>query len=177
MHQMLTLLSEKPVAAAAGILGMLCFVTYPLFRARPLLLTVYLGNNVAFAAHYALLDHATAAIMNMVMAVQTLVAIGLVRWPSLRWTYYALIPVLLGAAAMTWQGWLTLLPATAATLSTLGRMQSNETALRALLLVSAPFWAVHDVLVGSLPGEVSDVFCIAAGSWMLFQHLRMTGIS
>jgi hypothetical protein len=172
MERMLAMVTERPIATGAGAFGMLCLAAYPLFRARPMLLTSYLGNNLAFAAHYVLLGQATAVVMNMVMGAQTLVAIGLLRWPLLRWAYYALMPLLIGAAVMTWQGWVSLLAATATTLSTLGRMQGKETVLRAMLLASAPLWAIHDLLVGSLPGLIADVACTATGSWMLIKQLR-----
>ena len=55
---------------------------------------------------------------------------------------------------MTWQGLPSFLAATAAPLSTIGRMQTNEVVLRILLLASTPFWAMHDLVVGSLPGLV-----------------------
>jgi inner membrane protein len=169
---MLALVIESPIAAGAGAFGMLCFAAYPLFRARPLLLTTYLGNNLGFAVHYALLGHGTATLMNMALGVQTLVAIARERWPGLRWVYYALIPLLVGAAAMTWQGRPSFLSATATAFSALGRLQRDETALRVLMLASAPFWAAHDLLVGSLPGLIADVACILTGAWMLFRHLR-----
>jgi len=168
---MLTLIIERPVATCAGVFGMLCFAAYPLARDRSLLLTTYLGNNLGFAAHYALLGQATAVTMNVVLGMQTLVALGFVRWPRLRWTYYALIPVLLVGSAMTWQGWLSLLSTTATTLTTFGRMQANELALRLLMLASAPLWAAHDLLAGSLPGLLADLTCIVIGGWMLLKYV------
>src|SRR5215831_30597 len=103
MERILTLIIERPVAACAGVFGMLCFAAYPLARGRSLMLTTYLGNNLGFAAHYALLGQVTAVTMNLMLGVQSLVALGLARWPRLRWTYYALMPILLVASAMTWQ--------------------------------------------------------------------------
>jgi hypothetical protein len=146
---------------------MLCLAAYPLARGRSRLLTTYLGNNLGFAAHYALLGEATAVTMNLVLGAQTLVALGLGRWPRLRWTYFALVPVLVVASAMTWQGWLSLLATMATTLSTFGRLQANELALRILMLASAPLWAAHDLLVGSLPGLLADLTCIVTGGWVL----------
>ena len=155
---------------------MLCLAAYPLARGRSLLLTTYLGNNLGFAAHYALLGQATKVTMNLMLSAQTLVALGFARWPCLRWTYYALIPVLLVAAAMTWQGWLSLLSTIATTLFTFGRLQANEMALRALMLASAPLWAAHDLLVGSLPGLLADLACIVTGGWMLLKHAPVSGV-
>ena len=79
MERMFALVVERPFAACAGVVGMLCLSAYPLARGRSLLLTTYLGNNLGFAAHYALLGQMTAATMNLMLGAQTLVALGLAR--------------------------------------------------------------------------------------------------
>ena len=70
-----------------------------------------------------------------------------------------------------------LLAGTATALSTLGRLQCNEIALRVLLLASGHVWSSHDLLVGSLPGFVADVSCIVTGAWILLLNLRAVGAS
>ena len=84
--------------------------------------------------------------------------------------YYAPIPVVAGATVATWQGWPSCLAAAAAALSTIGRIQSNETVFRVLLLATTPFWAVHDVMVGSLPGLTADILSMATGVVMLLRR-------
>ena len=172
MEEMLIVMINNPVAAGAGLAAMVCLAIWPLFRARSTMLMTYIGNNLGFALHYTLLGQWTAAAMNGFMAAQTVVAIMLVRWPRLRWIYYALMPVLALASLVTWQGLPSFLAATAATLSTIGRMQTNEVVLRVLLLASTPFWAAHDLVVGSLPGLVADLLSMATGAAMLLQRSR-----
>jgi hypothetical protein len=138
MERMLVVMADNPAAAVAGFIGMACFAAWPLFRARWAMLITYIGNNLGFALHYALLDHWTAVAMNGLMSVQTVVAIMLDRQPRLRWVYYALMPVLVLASVATWQGPPSYLAAAATTLSTIGRMQTNEVVLRAFLLASTP---------------------------------------
>ena len=135
------------------------------------MLMTYIGNNLAFAIHYGLLHHWTAVAMNGLMGVQTVVAIWLVRWPRLRWAYYALMPALGGASLMTWHGLQSVLAATATVLSTIGRMQRNELVLRMLLLASTPCWTAHDLMVGSLPGLAADLLSMATGATMLLRRL------
>jgi hypothetical protein len=157
LEHMLASMAEKPVAAAAGLFAMVCLATWPLFRTRQAMLGTYICNNLGFFVHYALLGHWTAVLMNAIMSAQTLVAIGLERRPQLRWVYYALMPVLALACIVTWRGFPSFLSTTATTLSTLGRMQRNERILRILVLASTPFWAAHDLTIGSLPGVIADV--------------------
>jgi hypothetical protein len=170
MDRMLTVFVDHPAAAGAGLIAMVCLATWPLFHARWTMLTTYIGNNLGFVVHYALLGHWTAVAMNGLMGVQTVVAIFLDRLPRLRWAYYALMPVLAAASLVTWQGLPSFLSAAAATLSTVGRMQTNETALRLLLLASTPFWTAHDLIVGSLPGLIADVLSMATGATMLLRR-------
>ena len=166
---MLAVMAENPAATVAGLFAMVCFATWPLFRARWTMLMVYIGNNQAFAVHYSLLGEWTAVAMNGLMCAQTVVAIMLVRRPRLRWAYYALMPVLAVAGIVTWQGLPSFLSAVATTLSTIGRMQTNERALRVLLLASTPFWAAHDLIVSSLPGLTADVLSMVIGATMLLR--------
>jgi Bacterial inner membrane protein len=170
VQDLLTVTLDNPVASGAGVAAMACLAAWPLFRARSTMLMVYIGNNLGFVAHYALLEHWTAAVMNGFMAAQTVVAILLVGRPRLRWAYYALMPVVAAASLITWQGWPSFLSAAATTLSTIGRMQANEVVLRALLLASTPFWAAHDLAVGSLPGLVADLLSMATGAAMLLRR-------
>ena len=135
-------------------------------------ITACIGNNLCFALHYALLGHWTAAAMNGLMSVQTVVAIMLVRQRRLRFAYYGLMPVLALASVATWQGVPSFLAAAATTLSTIGRMQTNDVILRVLLLAATPFWAVHDLIVGSFPGLIADVLSMATGATMLLWHSR-----
>ncbi len=170
MERMLDVLAANPAAAAAGFIAMVCLATWPLFQTRWAMLLAYIGNNLAFVVHYALLDHWTAVAMNGLMGVQTVVAIMLVHLPQLRWVYYALMPVLALASLATWQGLPSFLSAAATALSTIGRMQTSETRLRLLLLASTPFWAAHDLIVGSLPGLIADVLSMATGATMLIRR-------
>ena len=170
MERMLTVLVDNPAAAVAGLVAMACFATWPLFPARWTMLTAYLGNNLGFALHYGLLGLWTAVAMNSLMSVQTVVAIMLVHHPRLRWAYYMLMPVLAVASVVTWHGLPSFLAAAATTLSTIGRMQTNDTVLRVLLLASTPFWAVHDLLGASAPGLMADVISMAIGATMLLRR-------
>jgi hypothetical protein len=171
MEQMLLGAADRPVATVAGLVAMACYAAWPSFHSRPAILLAYAGNNIGFVVHYALLDQWTATALNGTMAVQTLLALLFSRAPQLRWVYAALIPVPIVIGAVTWHGLPSVLAATAALLSTLGRMQTREIALRTLLLASMPIWADHDVVVGSLPGLIADLLGIGISAVMLARRL------
>jgi Bacterial inner membrane protein len=175
LEHMLTLIFQNPIATGFGLLGIACLAAWPLFRSRSLMLTMYLGNTLAFVVYYALLHHWTAVAMNGLMAIQTLTAIWIFQWPGMRWIYYAVMPALLVISMATWEGFASLFAVTAATFSTLGRMQSNETALRLLMLASTPCWAAHDLVVASLPGLMADMLSMLIGGTMLLRRCPAIG--
>jgi Bacterial inner membrane protein len=166
---------DNLAAAGAGFIGMVFFAIYPLFRARPTILVMHIGNSLGFLVHYALLGQWTAAAMNALLSVQTFVAIMLARAPGMRWTCLLLIGALVLTSIATWQGTSSFLSAAATTLSIIGSVQTNETVLRVLLLMSTPLWAAHDMIVDSLPGLIADLLSIASGGAMLL--CRWTGLA
>jgi hypothetical protein len=169
MEQMLSTLIDKPVASIFGVIAMVCIIMWPVFGVRQNMLLVYLGNDLAFAAHYALLDLWTASAMNVLLGLQTVAAIYLEKLPGSRWFYIALIPVVAGASLLTWQGLTSILAAAATMLSTVGKMQHNEVALKLIVLSQAPFWGLHDLMVGSLPGFIAAVANMATAIMVLMR--------
>jgi hypothetical protein len=167
MERMLAVLVDHPAAAFAGLVGAACLAASPLFRTRSMMLAAYAGNDLAFVLHYALLDDWSAVAMNGVIAAQTAAALGLAGSPRQQLGHLALMTVMAAIAALTWQGLPSLLSAAAALLSMLGRMHGKDTLLRALLLAALPFWAGHDVLVGSLPGLIADLLGMTTGAAMM----------
>jgi Bacterial inner membrane protein len=170
VEHLLAVTVSNPIAAGFGFAAMVCLAAWPLCRARSTMLMTYTCNNVGFLAHFALLGQWTAAAMNGLIGVQTVVAIWLIQRPRLRWVYYAFIAALAAGSVITWQGLPSLLAAAATLLSTIGRMQGRETSLRAWMLASTPFWMAHDLAVGSLPGLIADLLSMAIGATMLLKR-------
>ena len=137
MQRMLVVVAANPAADGAGLLAMVCFIAWPLFQARSMMLIACIGDNLCFALHYALLGHWTAAAMSGLMSVQTSWRSCSSTQPRLRWMYYELTPVLALPSVVTWQGAPSLIAAAATTLSTIGRMQTNDVILRVLLLAGS----------------------------------------
>jgi hypothetical protein len=177
VERVLLMTINHPIAACVGTVAMICYTVWPLFRHRTTMLAVCTANCLGFVGHYAILGQWTAATINGIMVVQTIVAIYLDGRPRLRWLYYLLMPVLAVGSFMTWRGLPSLLAGIAATLSTIGRAQKNQLMLRAWLLCPAPFWLVHDGVVGSLPGMIADLLSIMIGSVMLLTRSQQGNIS
>ncbi|HVJ42399.1 MAG TPA: YgjV family protein [Dongiaceae bacterium] len=169
MERMLVTIAANPAACGAGLFGMFCLAIFPLFRSRRAMLLIYICNNLAFIVHYGLLEDWTAAAMNGLMAVQTVIALHIAA-ARYRWLYYVLMVALAGMVAITWQGLPSLFAGMAAAFSTAGRMQRAELPLRVLMLVAMPCWLAHDIVVASMPGFIADILSIATGLVMLYQR-------
>ena len=160
---MLAALSAEPTALACGILGAICLMTWPLFRTRAAMLLVQLGIGVGFGLHYALLEIATAALVNVLGAVQIAAALLFGTNPWLRWIGYALVPAIAGACLVTWHGLPSLLSASGMALIALGRVQVIPSSMRILVLSGCPFWLAHDLIIGS-PLAVVDALSLLTGA-------------
>lgn len=163
---------DNPAAAAAGFFALLCLTVCPLFRTRSGILWAQLGAGAGFASHYALLGIAAPSLVNVLGLVQTLAALFAMRSDALNRIGYGLIPLMIGVGIFFWTGPTSALCVAAMGLIALGRMQSNQLALRLLILAGGFFWLAHDYLVGSWIALTADVLALTLGVAMLASMAR-----
>lgn len=146
-------------AVAAGWAGFALVAGWPAARGRRALLGLQGASAAAFALHYSLSGAATGAAMAALSLVQVLAAWRDPRPCWARALYVATLPALAVLLVTTWAGWPSACAALGLALGTVARWQTSTAALRLLFLASAGCWAVHDVLVSSLPGLLADLVC------------------
>jgi hypothetical protein len=155
------------VANLLGACGILANFAWPLFHRRESMLAAQAAGCVFFTAHFALIDATTGAVMATFAGLQALAAIPLGARPGFRVVYLLTLPLTAAALAVTWHGLPSLFAAIGLTLTSLGRYQIVVLRFRTLILASIPAWALHNVLVGSIPGLLSDALTLASGGWVL----------
>jgi len=151
-----------------GALGVAFNIGWPFLRRRSAMLWGQTAGFTAFTGHFLVLGASTGAIMSALGGVQAVLAVPLGRDPRFRIAYIAVLPVIAVAMALTWMGLPSVFSATAMALISLGRYQLDVVRFRVLMLACIPFWSAHNVLVGSIPGLVSDFVTFTAGAWMLY---------
>ncbi|WP_051340732.1 YgjV family protein [Azospirillum halopraeferens] len=161
-----------PVAQGIGLLGTACGMAWPAFRTRTGILLAQLATNLFFTVHLLMLGAATGALMNGLSAVQVAAAIPLGTRPGFRLVYLAVLPVIAAASALTWQGLPSLFAALGMALVSLSRYQTDVWRLRLIMMVAFPCWFAHNLLVGSLPGMMSDVAGMALNTVMMLRLAR-----
>lgn len=155
-----------------GLTGVAFNIGWPFFRGRTAMLLAQAAGCFAFAAHYLLLGAHTGGLMVTLAGVQALVAIPVGTDPRFRMTYLAILPVIAATMALSWMGVPSAFAAAAMAVVSLGRYQTNVVRFRVLMLACIPFWVGHNILVGSIPGLLSDALSFSAGAWMLYVTLR-----
>ena len=86
--------------------------------------------------------------------------------------YLTTIPVIGAIMAFSWHGVASLFASLGLAIISLGRYQTSVIRFRALLVACVPFWAVHNLIVWSVPGLVSDALSFSSGLYMLVVTLR-----
>ena len=169
---MIDALLAAPVAQGIGLLGTACGMAWPLFRSRNGILLAQLATNLFFTVHLLLLGAVTGALMNGLSAVQVAAAIPLGTRPGFRVVYLAVLPVVAAGLALTWHGVPSLFAAAGMALVSLSRYQTDVRRLRLIMMLAFPCWFAHNLLVGSLPGVLSDVVGMTLNAAVLLRPLR-----
>lgn len=163
------------VAQLLGFCGTLGGMLWPFFRSRTAMLLVQLVPCLCFALHFAMVGAPTAAALNGLAALQVVAALAVGDGrPAFRIVYLLILPVIAAVMAVTWTGLPSAFAAAGMALISLARYQTQVARFRGTMLVALPCWFVHNSLVGSVPGMISDVTGIVVNAWML---LRGTGMA
>jgi hypothetical protein len=140
------------------------------------MLAVQISAAPGFILHWALQGHWTAAGMIVLTMLLTLISAALDGPPDSRGVCIArslylaaLLPVAM-LAAWSWEGWHSLFAALGTAIACCGRWQTDKTRFRALILACSVPWFAHNLIVGSVPAMVSDLFLMGRGLWLALRR-------
>lgn len=166
---MFELFSYNPGAAMAGLIALTCLTIWPLFKTRSSMLFINLCAGLGFSAHYWLLGLAAPSLVNVLGSVQTGAALFSERNRYVNKLGYALIPLMVLVGFHFWMGPISILCVTASALIAFGRMQTNQIALRGLILSGCALWIVHDYIIGSWIALTADVLSFIIGCFAIMK--------
>jgi len=163
---------HSPVTSLFGFIAVIAVLLWPFFSERKMMI---LGQSIgtgAFALHFLFLGSVTAAATSCLALVQLLAAPTTPgRW-RLWMIYGASVIILAGLPVVTWGGLPSVLASIGSLLATGARLQRSTTLMRAGFLVSSPFWALHNIMVGSIFGLTVDMVSFASNSLALCRIAR-----
>ncbi|MGH6816583.1 MAG: YgjV family protein [Hyphomicrobiaceae bacterium] len=167
---MLQSMDQGALASLAAIIGLVGRAVWPLFSTRVGVLRGQLLIGAAFAAHYALIGIATAAIVNVLGSLQTASALLPLRARTVRYAGCGFIVAMAGVTVASWAGPASLLVTVGQAFIVIARMQKDVVLIFMLLLVGQLLWGVHDIVVGSPVAIAADAVGLLVGGWMLGRH-------
>ncbi len=153
----------------AGVVANLC---WPLMRDRRALLA---GQAIACAfmlLHFILLGARTGATIMAVIGFQALLAIPLGSAPRFKFIYLASLSLPPAVAWLTWQGTASVFSSLALVFACLGNFQLDPLRQRIGLVMAILAWYVHNAMVASVPGLVSNTLGMLVSVTMLMRVYR-----
>jgi hypothetical protein len=116
----------------------------------------------ALTLHFVLIGAETAATTSIIALAQLLAA-AIVQNRRQLWLIYGASGIALVCATVTtWDGLPSILASIGSLLAMVARLQQSTTFMKAGFLISAPFWAMHNIMVGSVFGLTVDVVSTAS---------------
>lgn len=159
-------------AAASGTLALACVLIWPMMRGQRGVLWVQSLGAAAFGLHFALLGAPTAAAVSLISLGQLLVA-AMVRDRQLVRAFYAIsLFALVVFAVATWHGVISLLAVGGSLAGTLARSQRRTSHMKLFFVLGAPFWIVHNVVVGAPFALLVDVISVVSNGSSLFRIIK-----
>lgn len=156
----------------AGLAGLLLGAGSFQSKKRRRILGIQLASNCSWIIHYLLLGASTGAGLNVVGGLR---AYAFSRYDQKHrpgWLLGAVIAAIFLATALTWQGWVSLLPAAGMTTATIGFWQRNTQHIRLIALCASPLWLVYGLLSGSYAAVAAEVLMVASLLISLWRHRR-----
>ena len=149
---------QNLIIQAVGLLGTLLFFCSFQCRTNRSLFRVQFLSYLLYTAHLLLLGAVTGGVSYLINTLRSLCLGSKWRFARTK-TMCALLCLLqLAALALTWAGWISILPVAANIAATIGGYTHNPRKIRlTAMLVNSPLWIVYDVIVGSWAGILDEV--------------------
>lgn len=155
------------IAAAFGYAGVLANILWPMMRIRNRLLLGQVVACLLMLAHFSLLGAFSGAAVMAVAGIQALLAIPLGKHQRFRLIYLGSLLLTPLVCIATWHGPQSLFSSIAMAIFSIANYQLNPVRQRALLIVVILAWYVHNFMVGSVPGLVSNTLALLVSVRML----------
>lgn len=160
------------LATVFGFSGVAANLVWPLMRNRSTLLSWQAVACVLMLVHFELLAAHTGALIMLVAGVQAALAIPLGRSPQFKFIYCGSLLLTPLVCYWSWQGPQSAFSSLALAIVCVANFQLNQVHQRALLLAGIFAWVGHNIMVGSIPGLVSNTLAFCVSAYMLFHVYR-----
>lgn len=143
---------------AVGLIGTgLYFLSYQC-KSNKNLFRVQFLSYLCYTVHLLLLGAVTGGISYILNTVRSFCLGSRLEFAHSRTACLILCTLQVFALAVTWSGWISVLPVAANIASTIGGYTHNARKIRvAGMFINSPLWIIYDILVGSWAGILDEV--------------------
>ena len=149
-----------------GVVGTLLFFLSYQCKSNRNLFRVQLLSYLFYTAHLLLLGAVTGGVSYMINTLRSFCLGSRWKFAHSRAMCAIICAMQLAALALTWSGWISILPVAANIAATLGGYTHNPRKIRiAGMFINSPLWIVYDLCVGSWAGILDEA--VTEGSMIL----------
>jgi hypothetical protein len=165
------------LATIFGYAGVLANLSWPLMKRRSHLLAGQVLACCFMFSHFMLLGAYTGAAVMGVAGFQAALAIPLGLKPKFKRIYMASFLLTPLVCFATWQGAQSIFSSLALAIVCVANFQLNQVHQRALLITAIFAWFAHNVMVGSVPGLISNTLAFVVSTYMLVATVKSANIA
>jgi hypothetical protein len=165
-------IDQATLATIFGYAGVAANLCWPLMRQRTYLLAGQVIACMLMLIHFVLLGANTGAAIMGVAGVQASLAIPLGFSPKFKYIYLLSLLLTPVVCFFTWQGYQSIFSSLALAIVCVANFQLNQVHQRAILITAIFAWAVHNFMVGSTPGLVSNTLAFIISTYMLIVTVK-----
>ena len=143
---------------AIGLVGTILFFFSFQCRSNRSLFRIQFLSYLFYTIHLLLLGAVTGGISYVINTVRSICLGSDWKFAKGKAMCVIICAAQVAALALTWSGWISLLPVTANIAATIGGYTHNPRKVRlASMLVNSPLWIIYDVIVGSWAGILDEI--------------------
>lgn len=165
------------LASVFGFAGVAANLTWPLMRNRSALLAWQVVACVLMLVHFELISAHSGALIMFVAGIQAALAIPLGHSPRFKLIYLGSLALTPIVCFLSWQGPQSIFSSLALAIVCIANFQLNQLHQRALLITAIFAWVAHNIMVGSVPGLVSNSLAFCVSAVMLFRVYRASHVA
>ncbi|WP_231472123.1 YgjV family protein [Novosphingobium sp. CECT 9465] len=163
------------ISTVFGIIAICCVFAWPFFVDYRTSVKIQGSGSAEFALYFLAIGSPTAAIACLIACSQLAISIAVKDRYIVTRLYGASFIILISLSVATWHGMASVLVFIGSSLATFARLQTSTHRMKALFLVGAPFWLVHNLMAGAFFALSSDFVSLASNVINLTRHLRRKG--
>ena len=150
---------------AIGFLGVIFFIISYQIRSNRMLFLMQMLGTAMFCCQFLILGAYTGAVNLIIIIARNalLMKVRRWRWVRSRGVLGGFLLLACAGAAVTWQGWISLLPLAAVLATTIAYWTDNAQKIRlGNLVCGSPCWLVYDLLIGSWGGVLNEAITLGS---------------